>query len=77
MFMGKGRLYCFTKFVKDIKPSIDSKDIWHPYLDKISCNNTVKNDIEMNNNILITGPNAAGKSTFIKSVILKKIEASK
>ena len=65
--------YCFTKFVKDIKPCIDSKDIWHPYLDNISCNNTVKNDIKMKNNILITGPNAAGKSTFIKSVILNII----
>lgn len=65
--------YCFTKFVKDTKPCIDSKNIWHPYLDKTSCNNTVKNDIEMKNNILITGPNAAGKSTFIKSVILNII----
>ena len=34
---------------------------------------TVKNSIDIKNNILITGPNAGGKSTFIKSVILNII----
>jgi DNA mismatch repair ATPase MutS len=33
-------------------------------------NKVVKNSIQMKNNLLITGPNAAGKSTFIKSVII-------
>ena len=46
------------------------KKIWHPYLNKQICDNTVKNNLDMRNNILITGPNAAGKSTFIKSVII-------
>jgi DNA mismatch repair protein MutS len=62
--------YTFTKFIKNSTPYLITKDIWHPYLNSSS---TVKNDIELKNNILITGPNAAGKSTFIKSVILNII----
>jgi DNA mismatch repair ATPase MutS len=42
-------------------------------LDKNTINNIVQNSIDVKNNILITGPNAAGKSTFIKSVILNII----
>ena len=62
--------YTFTKFIKNNTPCLITKDVWHPYLDSSS---TVKNDIELKNNILITGPNAAGKSTFIKSIILNII----
>jgi len=59
--------YCITKFLTKKRPSINVKDIWHPYL---TDPNTVKNSIDVKNNILITGPNAAGKSTFIKSIIV-------
>ena len=49
------------------KPELNIENIWHPYLvDK----KVVKNTIAMKNNLLITGPNAAGKSTFIKSIII-------
>jgi DNA mismatch repair ATPase MutS len=66
--------YCVTKYIQSSEqPSINIKNIWHPYLDKSSSDNTVKNNIDIKNNILITGPNAAGKSTFIKSVILNII----
>jgi DNA mismatch repair protein MutS len=67
--------YCVTKYIQSSegKPSINIKNIWHPYLDKTTSNKTVKNNIDIKNNILITGPNAAGKSTFIKSVILNII----
>jgi DNA mismatch repair ATPase MutS len=57
--------YCVTKFINKKNPTIHSKNIWHPYLD-----NSIKNSIEIKNNILITGPNAAGKSTFIKAIII-------
>lgn len=33
-------------------------------------NNCVKNDIDLSNNIIITGPNASGKTTTIKSVLI-------
>jgi len=60
--------YCLTQYSSNSKmPIIDVNGIWHPYLDNSSI---VKNNLNMKSNILITGPNAAGKSTFIKSIIL-------
>ena len=62
--------YTFTTYRNSdssIVPYVDFKDIWHPYL----TNNPILNSLNLkNNHILITGPNAAGKSTFIKSVIV-------
>ena len=76
--------YSYPEYLTNTqKPIIDFKEIWNPFLDsKIA----VKNDLQIgsysdsdsnnetennkNRNILITGPNASGKSTFIKSVIL-------
>lgn len=66
----KNHPYCFTDYLQTKKPKINIKNIWHPYLDNES---TVKNNIDVKNNILITGPNAGGKSTFIKSVIINII----
>jgi energy-coupling factor transporter ATP-binding protein EcfA2 len=65
--------YSITKFSDSKKPILDFKNIWHPYLNKDTIDNAVKNSIHIKNNILITGPNAAGKSTFIKSVIINII----
>jgi len=62
--------YCITTYLNKKKPTIVSKDIWHPYLTDPK---TVKNSLDLKNNVLITGPNAAGKSTFIKSVIVNII----
>ena len=61
--------YCITNFISSKTPIINVNNIWHPYLEK----NTVKNSINIKNNILVTGPNAAGKSTFIKSIIINII----
>ena len=47
------------------RPQFESTGLWHPYLEK-----SVKNDVSLKHNMLITGPNAAGKSTFIKSVVI-------
>ena len=63
--------YCFPEYDnKSLKPYIDSKEIWYPILK----NKVVKNNISIGNenplNLLITGPNAGGKSTFIKSLSL-------
>jgi len=65
--------FSMTKYSRKKIPEIIIKDIWHPYLNKDVVNNIVKNNLDIKNNILITGPNAAGKSTFIKSVILNII----
>ena len=55
--------YCFTKFKKSKNVYVYFKDLYHP-----SLINPIKNSIKIKNNITITGPNAAGKSTFIKAV---------
>ena len=65
--------YTITKFSDCKKPILDFNNIWHPYLNKDTIDNAVKNSVDIKNNILITGPNAAGKSTFIKSVIINII----
>jgi len=62
--------YTFSTFLNKKKPFINIKNIWHPYLNKEEVDTIVKNSIDIKTNILITGPNAAGKSTFIKSVII-------
>ena len=65
--------YTFTTFLNKNIPTINIKNIWHPYLNKDEVSNIVKNSVDIKNNILITGPNAAGKSTFIKSIIINII----
>jgi DNA mismatch repair ATPase MutS len=53
------------------KPILECTNIWNPFLDS---SKAIKNDFKLGdnvpNNMLITGPNASGKSTFIKSVVL-------
>lgn len=63
--------YNFTlpNYINDDKLIYDIKDTWHPYLS----DNIVKNSIELNKNVIITGPNAAGKSTFIKTLMLNTL----
>ena len=41
------------------------KNMYHPNID-----NPVKNNININKNIIITGPNAAGKTTTIKATVI-------
>ena len=41
------------------------KNMYHPIIEK-----PIKNSINMNKNIIITGPNAAGKTTTIKATII-------
>jgi len=58
------------KIVESKSPSLELEGIWHPAIPK---DKNVKNNIsftENKRNYLLTGPNAAGKSTFIKSVFL-------
>ena len=57
--------YCLPTYITNKKPIININNSWHPYL-----KNSVKNSINVNKNVIITGPNAAGKSTFIKTIML-------
>tara|TARA_Y100000591_G_C21853056_1_gene712936 strand:- start:1306 stop:3030 length:1725 start_codon:yes stop_codon:yes gene_type:complete len=47
------------------KIKFDVQNIWHPCIKK-----PVKNNINLKKNIIITGPNAAGKTTLIKASII-------
>ena len=51
------------KIVDKLKFSV--KNIWHPCIEKPQ-----KNSINLKKNIIITGPNAAGKTTLIKASII-------
>lgn len=57
---------CYTMFSHDSTCYIKMIDVYH-----ISIKNSKTNSFELyNSNCIITGPNAAGKSTFIKSIVL-------
>lgn len=49
---------------------MEFKDVYHPLID-----NPVKNSINIDKNIIFTGSNASGKSTFIKAIALNCIMA--
>lgn len=62
--------YCIPEFT-DAKPGlVDASDIYHPVLV-----NPVPNSITTKKSVLITGSNASGKSTFLKSVAINAILA--
>ena len=71
----KDNKICYPSYLENQRPHINVSQVWHPYLDS----NAVCNDISIGNNapqnIIITGPNAGGKSTLIKSLTLSIIFA--
>ena len=54
-------LYCKPEFIRG--KEVVMEEIFHPLVSA-----PVKNTLDMNRNILLTGSNASGKSTFIKAV---------
>ena len=62
--------YCLVDYIQSDKPYLNIEETWHPFLNK----EPILNDVEIGNDnnrcALITGPNAAGKSTFIKTLIM-------
>ncbi len=70
---GAPHAYTFTKFLsrqQKGKPYVKLDDMWNPFLDaKEAVGNTVEMDAEKGiRNIILTGPNAGGKSTFVTGV---------
>lgn len=62
--------YCIPELSLQTKPSIKAENIYHPML-----NDPVKNSIQEEMSVLITGSNASGKSTFIKTLAINAILA--
>jgi DNA mismatch repair protein MutS len=67
---------CYTEYVDAATPIVDFGDCFHPCL---SLDRVVKNDICLGtspaNNAILTGPNAGGKSTFVKCLIINALLA--
>ena len=60
--------YCIPEFTHDNNSVFEN--IYHPLIDE-----PVKNTVNINDNILLTGSNASGKSTFVKSIAINIILA--
>ena len=60
--------WCVPTF--DDKIGINAENIYHPLI-----NEPVKNNINADKSVLLTGSNASGKSTFIKSIAINSIFA--
>ena len=58
-----------VSFVDDSKIVFEIKGLHHPCLE----NSVVKNDLIYDKNVIITGPNAGGKSTCIKSILINVV----
>ena len=64
--------FCFAKFRNSAVPSVRLEGYWNPFLDP---NKAVTNSISLGTlhkpgSVILTGPNAGGKSTSMKSVAL-------
>ena len=77
-FNDKDLNICYTRYETNLNPRIKIKDLWHPYLAKNKNHTEIQsNSINIGgdepNNIILTGPNAGGKSTFIKAISLSML----
>jgi hypothetical protein len=55
---------CFVSYLDNAKPTIQAEGFW-----SVLVENAVSNDLAGTKNILLTGPNAGGKSTAIKALL--------
>lgn len=60
--------YSYPEMIGDKKISISFKEIYHPAIE-----NPVVNSLEESQGVLVTGSNASGKSTFLKTVAINAI----
>ncbi len=56
--------FCFAQFIQTGKPTIKAHKIWN-----VVVNNPVANDFNESRSIILTGANAGGKSTMMRSIL--------
>lgn len=61
-------VYSLPQLEESVKPFLKVEEVYHPLIDE-----PVKNSIDEHKCVLITGSNASGKSTFIKTLAINTI----
>ena len=69
-FRQLANVYCEPELSHRKEPFLDIKNVYHPMI-----HNPVKNSIYQKNNVLLTGSNASGKSTFLRTIGINQILA--
>lgn len=77
---GNERRFSWATYIKDPETVLEIQGVYHPCLPCIPFSHITKNDIILgknkdDHNMLLTGPNAGGKSTLIKSIMLNVLLA--
>lgn len=69
--------FCLPEFVASERPILLAQNFWHPFIDvdKVICNDLSMGSTDASANLIITGPNAGGKTTSLTALILNIIFA--
>lgn len=69
--------FCLPEYIDSTKPMFIAQDFWHPFIDAnvVVCNNLSMGSTPSNANLIITGPNAGGKTTSLTALIINIIFA--
>jgi DNA mismatch repair protein MutS len=67
---------CFAQYIKGSTPSIELEEFWNPFINSVKA---ISNSVALGNanrrNMVLTGPNAGGKSTLLKAIAINVIMA--
>ncbi len=76
-FEHKQARYCFVQFKKGGKPSIALQSFWNPFIrgDHVIATSIALGSDAESQNIILTGPNAGGKSTILRAIAINLILA--
>ena len=69
--------FCFANYINQNQSYISIEDFWTPFIDQetVITNNIELGKTEKSRNAIISGPNAGGKSTILKSITINLLFA--